>query len=138
MWCRQCNLETNEPNCPMPIESLEALHEIFLNNIEEYEIRWNAYQGIHLDALYWKDDISGGIEQKSLIETINTLMGELSNREQEVLKARYGFEDGVGRTLEEVGQMLGVTRERIRQIEAKAIRKLSQPTKIQKLKDFYW
>ena len=63
-------------------------------------------------------------------------MGELKSREQEVLKARYGFDDGVEKTLEEVGQTFGVTRERIRQIEANAIRKLLQPTRIRKLKGF--
>lgn len=63
-------------------------------------------------------------------------MGELSEREQAVLIARYGFEDGVEKTLEEVGQTFGVTRERIRQIESKALRKLSHPTRIRELKDF--
>ena len=63
-------------------------------------------------------------------------MHELKKREQEILKARYGFEDGVEKTLEEIGQSFGVTRERIRQIEAKAIKKLSSPTKKKKLEDF--
>lgn len=71
-----------------------------------------------------------------LSQTLESLMHELKKREQEILKARYGFEDGVEKTLEEIGQSFGVTRERIRQIEAKAIKKLSSPTKKKKLEDF--
>lgn len=74
-----------------------------------------------MDAFYWKDGIYEEIEQRALKETLEKLMGELSEREQDVLKARYGFEDGVEKTLEEVGQTFGVTRERIRQIESKAL-----------------
>ena len=63
-------------------------------------------------------------------------MGDLTNREQMVLKARYGFDDGIEKTLEEVGKMFNVTRERVRQIESKAKRKLSHPTRLRKLKGF--
>ena len=54
------------------------------------------------------------------------VLGQLNKREQEVLVLRFGLEDGQAHTLEEVGQRFGVTRERIRQIEAKALRKLSR------------
>ena len=94
------------------------------------------FQNINSDAFYWNDDICEEVEQRSLRETLEKLMGELTSREQEVLKARYGFEDDVEKTLEEVGQTFGVTRERIRQIESKALRKLSHPTRTRKLKDF--
>jgi RNA polymerase primary sigma factor len=57
-------------------------------------------------------------------------------REQRVLKLRFGLEDGKQRTLEEVGKEFQVTRERIRQIEAKALRKLRHPTRSKKLRDF--
>lgn len=75
-------------------------------------------------------------ERRALREGLENLMGGLKNREQEVLKMRYGFDDGVEKTLEEVGQMFGVTRERIRQIESKAIKKLLQSRRKRKLKDF--
>ena len=73
---------------------------------------------------------------EQLREGLENLMGGLKNREQEVLKMRYGFDDGVEKTLEEVGQVFGVTRERIRQIESKAIKKLSHSRRKRKLKDF--
>ena len=133
----------------MPIESLDTTYEMFLKNIErdeiqddvfeniiENEIQDDVFENTNFDAFYWNDDIYDEIEQRALRETLENLMGELKNRDQEVLKARYGFDDGVEKTLEEVGQTFGVTRERIRQIEANAIRKLSQPTRIRKLKGF--
>jgi RNA polymerase primary sigma factor len=60
----------------------------------------------------------------------------LTDRECRVLQLRFGLEDGRSRTLEEVGREFGVTRERIRQIEAKALRKLRHPTRSRKLRDF--
>ncbi len=71
-----------------------------------------------------------------LKEQLNEVLGTLTDREQEVLKLRFGLEDGRTRTLEEVGKEFNVTRERIRQIEAKALRKLRHPSRSRKLKDF--
>ena len=64
------------------------------------------------------------------------VLGTLTPREETVLKLRFGIEDGRTRTLEEVGKEFNVTRERIRQIEAKALRKLRHPSRSKKLKDF--
>ena len=64
-------------------------------------------------------------------------VAKLSDRERKVLELRFGLNDGTSHTLEEVGQEFGVTRERIRQIEAKALRKLRHPTRSKWLKD-YW
>ena len=66
------------------------------------------------------------------METLDTL----SDREQKVLRLRFGLDDGRSRTLEEVGREFHVTRERIRQIEAKALRKLRHPSRSRKLKDY--
>ncbi len=71
-----------------------------------------------------------------LREQLDDVLDTLTDREQRVLRLRFGLEDGRGRTLEEVGQEFGVTRERIRQIEAKALRKLRHPSRSRRLKDF--
>lgn len=71
-----------------------------------------------------------------LREQLDTVLGTLNDRERKVLELRFGLTDGTPRTLEEVGKEFNVTRERIRQIEAKALRKLKHPTRSSKLKDF--
>ncbi len=72
-----------------------------------------------------------------LAEALAEILGTLTEREADVLKMRFGMYDGRTHTLEEVGQIFGVTRERIRQIENKAIRKLRHPSRAKKIKDFY-
>ncbi len=71
-----------------------------------------------------------------LRETLNSVLDSLTPREEKVLRLRFGLEDGRSRTLEEVGKEFNVTRERIRQIEAKALRKLRHPSRSKRLKDF--
>ena len=71
-----------------------------------------------------------------LKEQVSEVLDTLTDRESRVLQLRFGLEDGRSRTLEEVGREFGVTRERIRQIEAKALRKLRHPTRSRKLRDF--
>ena len=72
-----------------------------------------------------------------LAEALSEILGTLTDREADVLRMRFGMYDGRTHTLEEVGQIFGVTRERIRQIENKAIRKLRHPSRAKKIKDFY-
>jgi RNA polymerase primary sigma factor len=74
--------------------------------------------------------------QQLLKEHVAEVLGSLTNRERRVIQLRFGLEDGRNRTLEEVGQEFTVTRERIRQIEAKALRKLRHPSRSRKLKDY--
>ncbi len=71
-----------------------------------------------------------------LKDEISQVLETLTEREEKVIRLRFGLEDGKPRTLEEVGQMFGVTRERIRQIEAKALRKLRHPSRSRKLRDY--
>ena len=87
-----------------------------------------------------KDERSMSPEEFTIHELLKDEISEvlltLTEREEQVLRLRFGLDDGSCKTLEEVGQMFGVTRERIRQIEAKALRKLRHPSRSRKLKDF--
>jgi RNA polymerase primary sigma factor len=71
-----------------------------------------------------------------LVQAVEEALGELSEREQEIVRMRFGLDDGQAKTLEDVGREFGVTRERIRQIEAKTLAKLRHPMRSQKLKEF--
>ena len=93
----------------------------------------------HLGDFIPDDDAPAPAEAAShtlLREQLNEVLNTLTEREAKVLKLRFGLEDGKSRTLEEVGQRFEVTRERIRQIEAKALRKLRHPSRSKKVKDF--
>jgi len=74
--------------------------------------------------------------RQMLKEQMEEVLQSLSDRERDVLTMRFGLDDGRPRTLEEVGKHFSVTRERIRQIEAKALRKLRHPSRAKKLKDY--
>ncbi|MBQ7287552.1 MAG: RNA polymerase sigma factor RpoD [Candidatus Gastranaerophilales bacterium] len=76
------------------------------------------------------------VAHELLREDLAEVLGSLSPRERDVLRLRFGMDDGRQRTLEEVGQLFGVTRERIRQIEAKALRKLRHPNRSKRLKEY--
>jgi RNA polymerase sigma factor, sigma-70 family len=93
----------------------------------------------HLGDFIPDDDVPAPAEAAAfsmLKEQLEEVLDTLTEREQKVLKLRFGLEDGRSRTLEEVGKEFGVTRERIRQIEAKALRKLRHPSRSKKLKDY--
>jgi len=93
----------------------------------------------HLGDFVEDPDAKAPVEEASftlLREQLDEVLKTLTEREQKVLRLRFGLDDGRARTLEEVGQIFGVTRERIRQIEAKALRKLRHPSRSKKLKDY--
>ena len=87
-----------------------------------------------------KDDMQPSIEDivmfKSLQETLRQVLNTLKPRERDILKLRFGIDDGRTRTLEEVGEVYGLTRERIRQIEKKAIKKMRHPSRSKKLREY--
>ena len=82
------------------------------------------------------DDPLYDVNQESLKVRLADVMQSLNHREREILKLRYGLTDGYAYTLEEVGKIFSVTRERVRQIEAKAVRKLQQPYRSRELMGF--
>ena len=88
------------------------------------------------DFIEDKSSTQDNIDNMLLKEMVAEMIAMLTEKEQRVLILRYGLEDGRMRTLEEVGQVFGLTRERIRQIEAKALRKLRHPSRSKKLKDY--
>ena len=93
----------------------------------------------HLGDFIPDDDAPAPAEQAAftlLKEQLMEVLDTLTPREEKVLRLRFGLDDGKARTLEEVGREFNVTRERIRQIEAKALRKLRHPSRSKKLKDF--
>jgi len=93
----------------------------------------------HLGDFITDEEAESPEESASFIllrEHLDGILGTLTEREEKVLRLRFGLNDGRPRTLEEVGQEFGVTRERIRQIEAKALRKLRHPSRSKKLKDY--
>ncbi len=95
----------------------------------------NSYLGDFIED----ETVMGPVDAASkqlLKEQLHDILGSLSERERKVLEMRFGLNDGQGRTLEEVGTEFGVTRERIRQIEAKALRKLRHPIRSRKLRDY--
>ena len=95
----------------------------------------NSYLGDFIED----ESLLGPVDAASrqlLKEQMSDILSSLSDRERKVLEMRFGLKDGQGRTLEEVGQEFGVTRERIRQIEAKALRKLRHPIRSKKLRDY--
>ena len=85
---------------------------------------------------HFGDVVIHEVEQNNLREKIDEVLTDLSDQEQQVLRMRFGLDDDTPKTLEEIGKVFGVTRERIRQIEVKALRKLRHPSRRKKLEDF--
>ncbi|MCD8175697.1 MAG: hypothetical protein LUD41_07290 [Phascolarctobacterium sp.] len=84
----------------------------------------------------YSENMYESIERKTLQQLVQDMLGELKQREREIVCARFAFEDGREKALEEVGQIYGLTKEHIRQIEKKALRKLAHPVRKKKLEGF--
>ena len=122
----------------MPVEKVREILKIAQEPVS-LETPIGEEEDSHLGDFIPDEDVSEPSEAASftlLKEQLVEVLSTLTPREEKVLKLRFGIEDGRTRTLEEVGKEFNVTRERIRQIEAKALRKLRHPSRSKKLKDF--
>lgn len=122
----------------MPVEKVREIMRVAQEPVS-LETPIGEEEDSHLGDFIPDDDAPAPAEAAShtlLKEQLSDVLQTLTQREEKVLRLRFGLEDGRSRTLEEVGKEFNVTRERIRQIEAKALRKLRHPSRSKKLKDF--
>lgn len=122
----------------MPVERVREIMRIAQDPVS-LETPIGEEEDSHLGDFIPDDEAPAPAEAASLIllkEQLGEVLSTLTEREEKVLRLRFGLEDGRSRTLEEVGKEFNVTRERIRQIEAKALRKLRHPSRSKKVKDF--
>ena len=122
----------------MPVERVREILKISQEPVS-LETPIGEEEGSHLGDFIQDDNVPVPADAAAftlLKEQLEEVLGTLTEREQKVLTLRFGLEDGRARTLEEVGREFNVTRERIRQIEAKALRKLRHPSRSRKLKDY--
>ena len=122
----------------MPVDRVREILKISQEPVS-LETPIGEEEDSHLGDFIQDDNVPVPAEAASftlLREQLVEVLGTLTEREQKVLRLRFGLDDGRARTLEEVGKEFNVTRERIRQIEAKAIRKLRHPSRSRKLKDY--
>ncbi len=122
----------------MPVEKVRETRKIAQEPVS-LETPIGEEEDSHLGDFIPDEDIPAPADAAAfslLKDQLNEVLNTLTDREKEVLKLRFGLKDGKARTLEEVGSQFEVTRERIRQIEAKALRKLRHPSRSKKLKDY--
>mgnify|MGYP004728515929 FL=1 len=122
----------------MPVERVREILKISQEPVS-METPIGEEEDSHLGDFIEDDNVPAPAEAAAftlLKEQLDDVLSTLTDREQKVLRLRFGLEDGRARTLEEVGKEFKVTRERIRQIEAKALRKLRHPSRSRKLKDY--
>lgn len=149
----EATIEEIADEMDLPIEKIQdALLYAQVNSVESYD----AYREIKQEEQYqdfiddedeleydemetrlYRDSVESEVSKIELEQLISKALDTLTEREADVLKLRFGLIDGRQRTLEEVGQIFGYTRERIRQIENKAIRKLRHPKRTKQIRDYY-
>jgi RNA polymerase primary sigma factor len=135
---REPTVEEIAREMDIPVERVREIMKIAQEPVS-LETPIGEEEDSHLGDFIEDEDAPAPAEAAShrlLKEQLEEVLDTLTPREEKVLRLRFGLDDGRARTLEEVGQEFGVTRERIRQIEAKALRKLRHPSRSKKLKDY--
>ncbi len=135
---REPSAEEVAEELDMPVEKVREIMRVAQEPVS-LETPIGEEEDSHLGDFIPDDDAPAPADAAShtlLKETLGSVLDSLTPREEKVLRLRFGLEDGRSRTVEEVGKEFNVTRERIRQIEAKALRKLRHPSRSKKLKDF--
>ena len=135
---REPSAEEVAEELDMPVDKVREIMRVAQEPVS-LETPIGEEEDSHLGDFIPDDDAPAPADAAShtlLKETLSSVLDSLTPREEKVLRLRFGLEDGRSRTLEEVGKEFNVTRERIRQIEAKALRKLRHPSRSKKLKDF--
>ena len=135
---REPSAEEIAEELDMPVEKVREIMRVAQEPVS-LETPIGEEEDSHLGDFIPDDDAPAPADAAShtlLKETLGSVLDSLTPREEKVLRLRFGLEDGRSRPLEEVGKEFNVTRERIRQIEAKALRKLRHPSRSKKLKDF--
>ena len=135
---REPSPEEIAENMDIPVERVREIQKISQEPVS-LETPIGEEEDSHLGDFIQDDNVPVPAEAAAstlLKEQLVEVLGTLTEREQKVLRLRFGMDDGRARTLEEVGKEFNVTRERIRQIEAKALRKLRHPSRSRKLRDY--
>lgn len=136
---REPTLEETAAELNLPIEKIIEANRTAADTLS-LDMPVGDEEDTTIGSFVEDDNTPGPVDATSnamLSEALTEILGTLTEREADVLRMRFGMYDGRTHTLEEVGQIFGVTRERIRQIENKAIRKLRHPSRAKKIKDFY-
>ncbi len=135
---REPTLDELAERCALPAERISEILRISLDPLsldspvgeEDDSSLTDFIEDLSVDAP------ADAATKRMLVQAVEEALGELTEREQEIVRMRFGLDDGQAKTLEDVGKEFGVTRERIRQIEAKTLAKLRHPMRSQRLKEF--
>ena len=121
----------------LPFDSLDAVFENVFSCERDGSNKYiDSFARLVIEGLTAPDDLNSDFERKDMCDSVNAILNTLSAREQKVIRDRFGFDNGKEKTLEEVGADFGVTRERVRQIESKALEKLNHPSRSKKIQGY--
>ena len=119
----------------LPFDSLDSLLEkVFCEKEDVFEKHEDGFQRLVHERLAYQGEFVPILEKKAVCKNINDILKTLNKREEKVIRERFGFDNGEEKTLEEIGQDMNITRERVRQIEKKALQKFSHPSKMKQIR----